>query len=124
MATVALETVVVSLASDLTQALALDVPGLTDSQVWNGEVRPYANGVERSVTRAGGSRSVPLEPDWMTAEELETLESWATLPLLFRDPKGRKFYGVFFALDAEPYIVNDMAKVSFTVQRISLSEEV
>ena len=124
MASVALDTVFLSLASDLTQSVQLDVPAVDDDEQGSGDVRTYAGGRQRSISRAGVRRTLPLEPDWLTREQVATLRSWRGLTVLYRDPTGRKFYAVYHALRCSPYILNDMERASFVLTEITFSEAV
>jgi hypothetical protein len=123
-ASVALDTVHLALASDLAMQLLLDVPGIEDDDQGFGEVRTYAGGRRRSVSRTGNARTISLAPDWMARAEVAQLRTWLGRVVLYRDPTGRKVYGVFHALSSSPYIVNDMERVSFTLTEVTYSEAV
>jgi len=124
MASVALDTVYLALVSNLTAPLLLDVPGIDDDDEGFGEVRSYANGRQRSISGAGGRRTIDLEPDWLTRAEVALLRSWKKQMVLYRDPTGRKIYGVFHRVRSSPYILNQMERVSFTLTEVTFSEAV
>lgn len=126
MASVALETVLLALASDLSAPLALDVSSLDEQESSTaGEVRTYANGRRRSVSRAGTVRSIAVAFDLVAARStLTTLRSWRGRVVLFRDPYGRKMYGTFFAVDAKERIPVDVMECSLTLTEVSFSEAV
>jgi hypothetical protein len=126
MATVTLDTVTLSLASSPATMLFLDVPALEDTDSLIGEVRAYANGRTRSITKPGSTRTIPLAPDWVSAADIVTLKSWRGQTVLLRDPFGRKVWGVFYGVQvAERVIVGTGAStVSFTITEITYTEAV
>lgn len=122
MASITLDTVYLAALPDLSVMLLLDVPEVDDNEEGFGDVRTYANGRRRSINRVGNSRTIALAPDWLTRSEVALLRSWRGKVVLFRDPTGRKVYGVFHALKSSPYILNDMERVSFTLAEVTVSE--
>lgn len=125
MASVALDTVILSLASDLTQMIPLDVSSLSEDDGVAGETRIYANGRVRSITRAGRRRTVPITFDLVQDRAtLGRLRTWIGKTVLARDPYGRKLYGVFHGLSVTERIPVDVVEVSLTLAEISYSEAV
>lgn len=122
MASTDLETVHLALVTDLTTQLLLDVPAIEDDDEDFGEVRSYANGRQRSVSRAGNLRTIGLEPDWLTRDDVALLRSWKRQLVLYRDPTGRKVYGIFYKVRTSPYILNDMERVAFVITELTYSE--
>jgi len=102
MATLTLQQAWLSLASDPAQVLRLkwsadrsfvpDVP--TD-------VRRYAGGRARAVTRAGRIRTVTI-PARVLPAELDQLETWRGSTLLYRDGLGSRWWCVITAMPWKP----------------------
>jgi hypothetical protein len=125
MATVLLETVLLAPASDLATGVELDVSALSEQGGSRGEVRWRANGRRVSVSRAGRGVEIPLTFDVVADRPLlDTIRSWEGVPLLYRDPRGRKVWCVFWQPDIEENVAVDVATVSLTLQQVSFSEAV
>ena len=125
MASVALDTVWLSLASDLTQSLQLEVSSLSDDDVVFGEVRRYAGGRDRSIVRKGRRRTFELSFDAVgNRAQIATLRGWTGLVVLLRDPFGRKAYCVFYGSPLSERIPVDMPEVSLTLSEVTVSEAV
>ncbi len=77
MAVVNLETAWVNLASDLSQNLALWSADWSDERAVVGEVRTYAGGRRRVVSRVGTRRDLTVTFPAITSAQLETLVGWA-----------------------------------------------
>lgn len=92
-----------------------------------GEVRHYANGVLRAITTPGQVRRLRIDMPYMARPDLAVLQSWAGLPVMVRDPVGRKVFGVVFTVGVTDQPIGDAATVlgvSFDLFQLSLSEEV
>ena len=125
MAAVSLETVLLAAVSDPSTTLSLDVNSRSETDSLVGQVRAYAGGRQRSVARAGARRTVPIKFDVIANRPLlATLRSWKGVPVLYRDPRGRKLYAVFFDLTIEEHIAVEIAKVSLTLSEITITEVV
>lgn len=59
-----------------------------------GEVRTYANGRRRSITRAGEEGKYTVTLLLLTRAQVDTLRSWLGLEIQARDNRGRRFVGV------------------------------
>jgi hypothetical protein len=125
MATVLLETVLLSRASDLADVIELDVSALSEQGGKRGEVRWRSNGRRVSVARAGRGTELPLTFDVVADRPLlDTIRSWEGVPLLYRDPRGRKVWCVFWQPEIEENVAVDVATVSLTLEELSYSEAV
>lgn len=123
MASVSLETVWLNLASDLSKSVQLEVSSLNDDEGITGEVRVYAGGRTRSVSRAGSRRQIRVSFDVLdNRPQLATLRSWVGLTVLFRDPFGRKVYAVFYSVPAVERIPVDMPEVQLDLTGVTFSE--
>jgi hypothetical protein len=63
-----------------------------------GEVRSYAGGRQRAVTRAGTSTTFAVTLRDLTLAQVTTLEEWAGHAVLVRDHRGQSFTGVYFGV--------------------------
>lgn len=125
MATISLETVWISLAATPSVGITLEVSKLEESQAVSGEVRRYAGGRLRSVSRAGAARSYDLTFDVVGSRtSLATLRDWTGQTVLFRDPFGRKAYCVYFDSPLSERIPVDMPEVSLQLLEVTVSEAV
>ncbi len=124
MASVALETVILSLGSDLSQSVSLEVSSLDDSQSKPGRISRGANGRRRVITNAGKDRTLGLTFDTLDRAELDTLALWIGERVLARDPFGRKEWCVFLDLAVSERVPVDFPEASLTLARITFSEAV
>jgi hypothetical protein len=125
MATVLLETVLLAPASDLSAGVELDVSAVGEQGGRRGDVRWRANGRRVAVTRAGQKVSIPLTFDVVADRALlAKIRSWEGVLLLYRDPRGRKAWCVFWQPDIEENVAVDVATVSLTLEELSYSEAV
>jgi len=125
MAVVHLDTVRLAAVTDLSAQVLLEVTSLSETDGKAGEVRHYANGRRRVISRTSRHRTVPLEFDLVDERDtLETLRGWCGQVVLYRDPRGRKVYGVFHELDIDENVSTDFASVSLTLTEVTYSEAV
>lgn len=125
MASVQLEGVMLAPVSDLSAAVMLDVSSLEEDDDLDGEVRTYAGGRRRSITRAGRPRSFTLQFDVVQDRPLlDTLRGWKGQPVLARDPYGRKVFGVYYRLPISERIPVDVVTVQMVLTEITFSEAV
>lgn len=123
MASVQLDAVVLALATNLADLVVLDVTSLKDTDDPNGEVRGYASGRQRNITRPGGRRVVSFTGDVVQDRDtLDKLQSWSRHLVLLRDPRGRKVYGRLSGVDVTENIAVDVAEISATVTQVTVSE--
>lgn len=127
MAIVTLGDLWIHLASNLATFVQVYMGALQEESGVSGEVRRYANGVFRSITTAGNSRSIQVEMPYLDRDDLETLEGWVGQAVMVRDPLGRKVFGTFFTIETSERPIGDADTalgVTFTLSALSLSEEV
>jgi len=98
MAVLNLETAWVNLASDLSQSLALWSADWSDGRSVPGDVRTYAGGRRRVVSRAGKLRNLSVTFPTVTGAQVETLVGWAGQTILLRDKRGRIVWCVYFSV--------------------------
>lgn len=124
MASVTLSTLWVSDAANPSQSYALPLSSLKWKTTKTGDVRTYGGGRRRLVTRKGTYRTADISLSFADRTTVRLLESWAGRLLLFRDPMGRKVYGVYLEPQIEEIDGDDGASVSFTITEVTRSEEV
>lgn len=121
MAQVYLSDVWIHLLSDPSQHLRFDIRGAETHEVEApGEVRRYANGRRRAVTRSGLDENLSLRLDAVTREQWRTLRLWAKQSVMVRDPVGRVFYGVYFRPSGEELYPRDLLAVSLTIESLTV----
>lgn len=62
----------------------------------DGEVRTYAGGRRRAITKAGVNSTFQVTVRQLTLVQKTLLESWIGLSLEIRDHRGQRWVGVFF----------------------------
>lgn len=92
---------------------AASAPGREEEYEVPGEVRTYASGRRRSITRAGEEGRYTVTLLLLTRAQVETLKSWLGLEVQARDTRGRRFVGVFRSL--QPREVRDRDRYHCTV---------
>jgi hypothetical protein len=89
-----------------------------------GEVRAYAGGRLRNITRALRKQTLAVRLVDVTVAQLDVLDGWLGTDLMYRDETGLLLPGTFHDLDADTYPFGQGYEVSFTFQQITASIEV
>ena len=115
-----------NLASDLTQSLTMVLTGESDMTSRPVEVRRYAGGRVRSVTRPGVTKLLNLSFELADRADMYQLEDWIGTTVLYRDPRGRRLWGVFAAVDEGelPGVGEDTVNVNLTFSQVTVHEAV
>lgn len=124
MAVLTLQQAWLSLAADPTQVLLLkwtDVRRFTPDLPT--DVRRYAGGRARAVTRSGRIRTVAI-PARVLPAELDTLEIWRGATLLYRDGLGDRWWCVITAMPWQPTEDGRRRDVSLTLTEVTYTEGV
>lgn len=124
MASVTLDRVWLSLASDPSQSVSFFSADAEDERQVPGEVRVYAAGRLRVVTRPGRAQTLSRTARKLTPAQVRTLDGWSGSVLLFRDVWGRKLYGTFFSVAVRDYKDRSGQDLAFTFQQVTVSEAV
>lgn len=126
MASVTLEDAWFHLASDLATSTTAALTGASESAARPVEVRRYANGRLRQVTRPGVQQTLTVGLELVSRTTIDLLRSWIGLLIVYRDPLGRLVYGVFGDLSVEEVSGADgtYANAALTIQQVSDSAEV
>lgn len=125
MATITLDTVWLNDAADLTSFCALEnVTDISPSPEVDGEIRTYAGGRERNVSGAGRRNVVAVSATHAARADVLWMEAHCGRLLLFRDPLGRKFYGIYRDLKVTERKGQNCADVTFTIREVTHSEVV
>lgn len=122
MAEISLTRAVLALASDPGTTLTFGTAGRVDERRSTGQVQRMANGHRRAVVSAGDDRTLTVTARLLTREQAETLDGWRGQTVLFRDPWGRKVYGVFWTTTTVDYKDRSVADVPFTLEQLSYDE--
>jgi hypothetical protein len=126
MASIAFEGCFLAPVSDLSDttylAAALGVAGQNSKR---GEIRMYAGGRTRLVTRPGTVESVNVTVKNTTQANRAAIEALVGELILYRDGRGRKIYGAIFNVSATELTGSqELCDLSFTVTSVTHSEEV
>lgn len=97
---------------------------LTVKPVIDGEVRTYAGGRRRAIQRPGRFHELTATLPACTRDQLEWLAEKVGSPVLVRDDRGRKFYGVFFDVDTDEHQYDAEGDASLSITEITHSEAV
>lgn len=124
MATINLTQIWIHDAADLSSYITADVLEVQPSFAIDGEVRTYAGGRRRLITRAGRSRSLPLTLELVAAADVAQLEAWAGQLLMVRAPQGLLMFGSFLGLEAVWRAADEAEAVSLAITEITTTIEV
>lgn len=95
-----------------------------DTRAVDGEIRTYANGRRRLVTRAGSARTLPVTLRQVSDADLDVLEEWRGRLVMVRDHRGRLFFGTYFSIDVTDYKDRSGYDVAVEVADVTHSIEV
>lgn len=87
-----------------------------------GEVRRYANGHTRLVTRAGRARKARARLPLLGRSEIAWIEEHAGRMVLIRDGQGHKFYGAYFSPEFDEVGFIPEAGTELTFSELSFDE--
>lgn len=125
MASVTLDALYLHEANDNATFVTADLTGESETMSKDGQVRRYAGGRLRSITRAGSFQELDVELELADRADVDTIRGWAedgTL-LLYREPRGRKLWGVLYELNVdERPASSDFADASFTFRQVTYDE--
>lgn len=121
MASVTLDRMWVHDATDLDTYLTFYTSDRSEDRTLAGTVRTYANGRQRIITSTGSSRTLPVTFPLVTSSELTQLEAWRGTMLMFRDHRGRLFFGTFFGLSITDHNDRSGYSVTLTITEASSS---
>lgn len=124
MAVVNLETLWVTDLVNPAESYPLPLSGLNWKTVKEGEVRTYGGGRRRLVTRKTKYRAADVNLSFCDRSTVRLLEEWTGRLLLWRDPMGRKFFGVYMEPSVDEIDGADGASVSLSLTEVTYSEEV
>ena len=126
MTSIAVDAAWFNLASDLTQSITMVLTGESDMTSRPVEVRRYAGGRVRSVTRPGTTKELNLSFELADRADMLQLEDWIGSTVLYRDPRGRRLWGVFAAVDEGelPGVGEDTVNVNLTLSQTTFDEAV
>jgi hypothetical protein len=116
------DTIIAPIA-DLSAGVTINQYGETEAVSDLTTVRTYAGGVRRVVTVPGRAQEYSVSYRFMSRTNYDGLLDLVSVPVLFRDQRGRAVYGVIGSLVGTEFAVSDLIEdVSFTVQNITYSE--
>ena len=125
MPTLTLTSTCIAPVSNLSSTLLLDQYVESETVGSRVEVRTYAGGRRRVVSRPGETQTVSVSYRYMTRANYNALSLLVGQTVLFRDQRGRVVYGVIADLSGSEWIVADKVEdVSFTLTEITYSEVV
>lgn len=88
------------------------------------DVRAYAGGRMRAITRPARRRQASWNVGLMSNDDRDTLEGWLGRMVMVRSPSGEKFFGVMGELPSEHVRKRGDWDVTVTVQLVTASEAV
>lgn len=99
---VTLTTVWINLAGDPTVSVSFsNMATLTVTKTIQGEIRRYANGRTRAVTRAGVTDSAEVNLPYCDRTQITWLEDNIGQLVCVRDNYGRKFFGIYLTVPVQ-----------------------
>ena len=126
MTSVTLEDAFFNLASDLSQNITMVLTGESDMTTRPVDTRRYAGGRVRAITRPGSKKQLNLNFELASRADMHQLEDWIGQTVLYRDPLGRRLWGVYAAVDESeiPGADTDTVNVNLTLLEITVDETV
>jgi hypothetical protein len=88
----------------------------------DGEVRKFAGGRLRGISSEGQRGQFTFKLRDVTNDDIETLKSWYGRPVIVRDHRGRRYFGLYFSVDENERKAIDLWDVTLTVQEITYVE--
>lgn len=111
-------------AADLDTWVRLRLRAFNEVSEKEGEVRAYAGGRRRAVSRVGDLRTFKIDIGRATRADVDQLREWTGTTVLVRDPRGRLVWGVYWAVEIEEWRSADVADVTLQVKEVTYSEAV
>lgn len=127
MAEITLDQVWIAAYTDLATSYMVDAIGISETEVSPGEVRRYAGGVYRAVSGAGSAPVLSMQAVGLARSDYDALKALVGQTVMYRDPLGRKIFGVFFATEGteEPIGQADLVwTLDIDIEGTSTTEEV
>ena len=125
MTTLTLTDAAIAPISDLTDVLLIGQYSEAHDTSTETGVRRYAGGRDRVVSSPGESVSVQVAFRYISRANYLALVDLVGVPVLFRDQRGRRTWGVVSNLSATEFSVRDLLEgVSFTLTSITHTEVV
>lgn len=90
----------------------------------DGEVRKYAGGRLRAISSVGTRGSFAFKLRDVTDNDIEVLKTWYGKPVVVRDHRGRRYFGVFFAVNESERKDTTLWDASINLQEITYIEGV
>lgn len=94
----------------------------SQSKSIQGEVRTYAGGRQRSVSTIGTRSQVGIQLRQVIQTDIDTLTSWFGQTVCVRDHRGRRWFGVFYALDITDRQKKTLHDVNITIYTVTYTE--
>ncbi len=124
MAAIRLDRVHLNRAADLTDGVSFLSRDRSDNRTLAGEVRAYAGGRLRVVTRPLRTTAIGLTAVHIDAVRLTWLEDRLGEVLLFRDHRGRRVWVAAFGVQVEDVKSAPLVNVSLSLQQVTHQEAV
>lgn len=90
----------------------------------DGEVRKYAGGRLRAVSSVGTRGTFAFKLRDLSDADIERLKSWYGQPVVVRDHRGRRYFGVYFGLQESERKTKTLWDAALVLQEITYSEGV
>lgn len=125
MATVTFTRFWITSQTDLTDGYGFRLASLESDPQPTAEIRRYGGGRWRLASMPGVQNQTPVTLRCYTRDEVAWLEAHTAQVVLFRDPRGRKFYGTYLDVKiSESPSPDAPVMVTLTPQELTVSEVV
>lgn len=112
-------------ASDLSDSMTLGQQTWVEAFGLPVQVREYAAGRRRLVSRPGVERSLSVTVPYLARGSWLALLARVGSVQMMRDQRGRKWWGLIDAVNGDEFVAQDMVRsVSFTFTAVTWSEVV
>ena len=124
MASVTLTTVWVHLAATQATYVTFDAQKADEAADRPVSISRYAGGRVRSIVHPGTARVVNVAAAKISRTTADQLRDWVGETVMFRDPFGRKIFGVYDTLNVSEKPGYTRPDVTFTLRETTWTEEV
>jgi hypothetical protein len=86
------------------------------------DVRTYANGRRRAITRPGERGELGFEIVRVDLATVTKMREWKSITVQVRDHRGQKWFGVFKTVTPREFFEAALYAVAFTLETVTVDE--
>ena len=108
--------------------ITFDIISLDETSAQEGEVRRYGSRRRSIIVDGAETRTITIITDLVPRATYNKLRGWKGQTVMFRDPMGRKVFGVFFDVVGKEQQIEDIDtmlwRLKIQIEEITETEEV